>query len=97
MVSLDHQTSQVSAADGSGKRDLRKTSWGTAARGGSEAVMASLIVIALVMVVTGVLVGAFVAVSIAIHLGKRVRPLIWKLSDPPTQNSRSLTASGRRQ
>jgi hypothetical protein len=50
--------------------------------------MASLIVIALVMVVTGVLVGAFIAVSIAIHLGKGVRSLIWRVPGRPTQNSR---------
>jgi hypothetical protein len=43
--------------------------------------MASLIVIALVTVVTGVLVGAFIAVSIAIRLGKGVRSLIWRV--PP--------------
>ena len=58
--------------------------------------MASLIVIALVMVVTGVLVGAFIAVSIAIRLGKAVRSLIWTMPDRSTQNSRPLTGSGRR-
>ena len=58
--------------------------------------MASLIVIALVMVVTGVLVGAFIAVAIAIHLGKGVRSLIWRMPDQPTQNSRPLTGSSRR-
>ena len=45
--------------------------------------MASLIVIALVMVVTGVLVGAFIAVSITIRLGKGVRSLIWRRTDRP--------------
>ena len=58
--------------------------------------MASLIVIALVMVVTGILVGAFIAVTIAIHLGHGVRSLIWRLPDRPTQNSRPLTGSSRR-
>jgi hypothetical protein len=58
--------------------------------------MASLIVIALVTVVTGVLVGAFIAVSIAIRLGKGVRSLIWTAPDRPTQNSRPLTGSSRR-
>ena len=58
--------------------------------------MASLIVIALVMVVTGVLVAAFIAVSIAIRQGNRVKSLIWKVADRPTQNSRPLTGSSRR-
>jgi hypothetical protein len=58
--------------------------------------MASLIVIALVMVVTGVLVGAFIAVSIAIRLGKGVRSLIWRVPDWSTQNSRPLSGSSRR-
>jgi hypothetical protein len=58
--------------------------------------MASLIVIALVMVVTGVLVGAFIAISIAIRQGNRVRSLIWKVSDQPTHNSRPLAGSSRR-
>jgi hypothetical protein len=58
--------------------------------------MASLIVIALVMTVTGVLVGAFIAITIAIHQGHRVRSLIWRVPDRPTQNSRPLTGSSRR-
>jgi hypothetical protein len=58
--------------------------------------MASLIVVALVMTATGVLVSAFIAVSIAIHRGNQVRSLIWRASDRPPQNSRSLTDSGRR-
>jgi hypothetical protein len=58
--------------------------------------MASLIVIALVTVVTGALVGAFIAVSVTIRLGKRVGSLIWKVPDRPTQDSRPLTGSSRR-
>jgi hypothetical protein len=58
--------------------------------------VASLIVIALVMVVTGILAGAFIAVTIAIHRGQGVRSLIWKLSDRPTQSYRPLTGSSRR-
>jgi hypothetical protein len=58
--------------------------------------MASLIVIALVMTVTGVLATAFIAVSIAIRKGNRVRSLIWQASGRPTQKSRPLTNSGRR-
>ena len=58
--------------------------------------MASLIVIALVMVVTGVLVGAFIAVSIAIRQGNRVKSLIWRLPERSAHDSRLLTGSGRR-
>jgi hypothetical protein len=61
-----------------------------------EAEMASLIVIALVMVVAGILVTAFIAVSIAIHCGSPVRSLIWKAPDRPAPTSRTLTGSGRR-
>ena len=61
-----------------------------------EAVVGSLIVIALVTAVAGVLVGAFIAITIAIHLGHGVRSLIWRVPDRPTQNSRPLTGSSRR-
>jgi hypothetical protein len=58
--------------------------------------MASLIVIALVSVVAGVLVGAFIAVSIAIRRGNRVRSLIWRVPDRPVRDRRPLTGSGSR-
>jgi hypothetical protein len=58
--------------------------------------MASLIVIAIVMVVAGALVSAFVAVVIAIHRGNRVRSLIWKVQGRPAHNPRPLAGSGRR-
>jgi hypothetical protein len=58
--------------------------------------MASLIVIALVMTAAGAVAGAFIAVSIAIRLGKGVRSLIWRMPGRPTQNSRPLTSSSRR-
>jgi hypothetical protein len=58
--------------------------------------MASLIVIAVVMVVAGALVSAFVAVVIAIRQGNRVRSLIWKVQGRPTQKPRPLAGSGRR-
>jgi hypothetical protein len=58
--------------------------------------MASLIVIALVMVVAGVLVSAFIAVVIAIHRGSRVSSLIWKVQGQPARKLRPLTGSGRR-
>jgi hypothetical protein len=58
--------------------------------------MASLIVIALLTTITGVLAGAFIAISIAIRQGNRVRSLIWKVSDRPTRNSRPLAGSSRR-
>jgi hypothetical protein len=40
--------------------------------------MASLIVIALVLTVTGVLAGGFIASSVAISRGHHVRSVIWK-------------------
>ncbi|HEX4290857.1 MAG TPA: hypothetical protein VH021_18170 [Trebonia sp.] len=58
--------------------------------------MAGFIVIALVTVVAGVLVGAFIAVSIAIHRGNRVRSLIWRTPGRSVSNPRPLTGSGRR-
>ena len=58
--------------------------------------MASLIVIAVVMVVACALVSAFVAVVIAIHRGNRVRSLIWKVQGRPAQNPRPLAGCGRR-
>jgi hypothetical protein len=58
--------------------------------------MASLIVIALVTVVAGALVGAFIAVTIAIRRGNRVRSLIWRAPDGPVSNPRPLTGSGSR-
>ena len=62
----------------------------------SEAVMASLIVIALVMIVAGVLVGAFIAISFAISRGHRVRSADLEGAGPGRQGTRPLTGSGRR-
>jgi hypothetical protein len=58
--------------------------------------MASLIVIAFVMGVAGVLIGAFVSVTIAIHLGRRVRSLIWRMPAQPARRGRPLVDSSRR-
>lgn len=58
--------------------------------------MASLIVIAVVMVVTGVLVGGFIAVSVAISRGHRVRSVIWSAQERTGGDRRPLTGSGRR-
>jgi len=86
---------RVRAAD-SGKRDLRGALRETAARKRSEAIMASLIVITVVLGVAGALVSVFIAVVIAIHRGHRVRSLIWRVQGQPAQNPRLLTGSGRR-
>jgi hypothetical protein len=58
--------------------------------------MASLIVIALVLTVAGVLAGAFIAISFAIRRGHHVRSVIWKLQDQTGPGTRPLTGSGRR-
>ena len=44
--------------------------------------MASLIVIALVLTVAGVLAGGFIAISFAISRGHHVRSVIWKRAGP---------------
>jgi len=58
--------------------------------------MASLIVIALVLTVAGILAGAFIAVSFAISRGHHVRSVIWKVQDRTGRGTRPLTGSGRR-
>lgn len=58
--------------------------------------MASLVVVALVMTVAGVVVGVLVAISFAINRGDRVRSLIWQRPDEPAQSDRSLVDSSRR-
>ena len=58
--------------------------------------MASLIVIALVLAIAGVLTGGFFAISFAISRGHHVRSVIWKVQDQPGQGTRPLTGSGRR-
>jgi hypothetical protein len=78
-----------------GRRDLGKCR-GRPRQKSSEAVVASVIVIAVVTAVAGVLAGAFIAVSIAIHRGYRVRSLIWKASGRPAQSARPLSGSARR-
>ena len=58
--------------------------------------MASLVVIALVMTIAGVVVGAFVTISFAINRGRRVRSLIWRTPGQPPQSDRPLVDSSRR-
>ena len=58
--------------------------------------MASLIVIALVVTVAGVLAGAFFAISIAINRGHRVRSLIWQAPGQPAKSNRPLVDSSHR-
>jgi hypothetical protein len=59
--------------------------------------MASLIVIALIMVVAGVLVGGFIAISVAISRGHRVRSVIWNVvPDRIGKGTRPLSGSSRR-
>jgi hypothetical protein len=43
--------------------------------------MASLIVIAVILVLAGILFGGFIAISLAISRGHQVRSLIWRLHD----------------
>jgi hypothetical protein len=58
--------------------------------------VASLIVIALVTTVSGVLAGVFIAISISIRQGNRVKSLIWRLPERSAHDSRLLTGSSRR-
>ena len=58
--------------------------------------MASLIVIAVVITVAGVLAGAFFAISFAINRGHRVRSLIWQTPGRPANSDRPLVDSSRR-
>jgi hypothetical protein len=53
--------------------------------------MASLIIIAIILVVAGILVGGFIAISLAISRGHRVRSVIWKVPGRVGGESRRLT------
>ena len=57
---------------------------------------AVVVVFALIMTTTGVLVGAFLAISVAISRGHRVRSVIWNRTDHPGQGTRPLTGFNRR-
>jgi hypothetical protein len=59
----------------------------TVARKSSEAVVASLIIIALVMAVAGVVFGAYVKICFAIRREDRVKGAL--RFDPPNQSARS--------
>jgi len=58
--------------------------------------MASLIVIAIILVVAGVLVGGFIAISLAINRGHQVRSVIWQVQDRAGTGVRPLTGASRR-
>jgi hypothetical protein len=59
--------------------------------------MASLIVIVIILVVAGVLIGGFIAISIAITRGHQVRLVIWNVApDRTAQGTRPLSGSSRR-
>jgi hypothetical protein len=58
--------------------------------------MASLVVIALVITVTGVLVGVFIAVSFTIRREDRARTLSWDAPDRTARGVRGLTGYTRR-
>jgi hypothetical protein len=91
-----HRIYQVRTAEGSGKRDLGNMPRETAAGKSAEAIMASLVVIAVIMTITGVVAGGFIAVSFAISRGHRVRSVIWNAPDRTGQGTRPLTGSSRR-
>jgi len=67
-----------------------------AAQKSSEAVMASLVVIALVIAVAGVAVGAFIAISFTIRREDRAGTLSLDAPDRTAQNVRFLTGYARR-
>jgi hypothetical protein len=71
--SSSHLIYQVRAAGVSGKRDLWKKPQWTAARQRSEAIMASLVIIALVLTLVGVMVGVFIMIAFAIRREDRTR------------------------
>jgi hypothetical protein len=58
--------------------------------------MASLIVIALVITVAGVAVGAFIAISFTIRREDRAGTLSWDAPDRTAQNVRALMGYTRR-
>jgi ABC-type arginine/histidine transport system permease subunit len=68
----------------------------TVAQNSSEAVMASLVVIALAITTTGVVFGAFIAISFTIRREDRARTLSWDAPDRTAQNVRTLTGYTRR-
>ena len=59
--------------------------------------MASLIVIAIILVVAGVLAGGFIAISFAISRGHQVRSVIWRVPDRAGRATRPLAGSSRRE
>lgn len=58
--------------------------------------MASLLVIALVISVTGAAIGAFIAISLTIRREDRARTLSWDAPDRTARSVRALTGYTRR-
>jgi hypothetical protein len=89
--SSSHLIYQVRAAEVSGKRDLWESPQWTAAWQRSEAIMASLVIIALVLTLAGVIVGAFIMISIAIRReDRRTGSLRFDAPSNSTRVARSL-------
>jgi hypothetical protein len=89
--SSSHLIYQVRAAEVSGKRDLWESPQWTAAWQRSEAIMASLVIIALVLTLAGVIVGAFIMISFAIRLeDRRTGSLRFDAPSNSTRVARSL-------
>jgi hypothetical protein len=89
--------SKVSAADVSGKRDLRETPPGTAARHSSEAIVAAFITISIIVTVAGVVFGAYLRICCAIRGEDRARSLPYDAPNSSARAARSLTGvSGSR-
>jgi hypothetical protein len=95
---LRHLVCQVSATDVSGKRDLWEAPQGTAAQQSSEAIMASLVIVALVLTLVGVTAGTFIVISFAIRREDRTRgSLRYDAPSNSTRAARSLVGlSGSR-
>jgi hypothetical protein len=89
--SSSHLIYQVRAAGVSGKRDRWESPQWTAARQRSEAIMASLVIIALVLTLVGGMVGAFIMISFAIRREDRTRgSLRFDAPSSSTRIARSL-------
>jgi len=67
-----------------------------AAQKSSEAVMASLVVVALAITAAGIVAGAFITISFTIRREDRARTLSWDAPDRTARNVRTLTGYSRR-
>jgi hypothetical protein len=82
-----HPICRVGAVGVSGKRDLWKAPQWAAAQQSSEAIMASLVIIALVLTLAGVTAGAFIVISFAIRREDRTRGSL--RYDAPSNSARA--------